>query len=422
VKNKKNKKSPQQIKSDQQHQKNLYLKRIKDMMGIIGDESAYSLLCSFEIDMLYNCRLRPVKLKSPDSPEAVVANNDLKILNDKLTALLKETMVSLGVAQPISLYDFCSYIETIYLFWRNANISDFTNAGKFKDKFPVFQEEYKKRRVEAFSKLDAALGYIPYIFNDIIEELIWLESTRFKTTDNILDTSSFYNNYIVHFEKPESILLNIDNKKRNVFRVGLSQLGCIHWMTITPMQLGRHGVLEQFPLKIYIQTHVIDRIKERLGPFFAYARYPGILRALLNKDIYSSDDGNFLIAYTYLSKKIGYLKADIFEDKLIIRTFLFITNNGTPEGKKLFKLLGVQKEDKKYLGIDKLSTFMEYDIEKDEKLKKIFDLAGCGDLFEVKKYLSNLSDTSMQSSGYLLHYLCLDNQQELGHGNGSLQP
>ena len=49
---------------------------------------------------------------------------------------------------------------------------------------------------------------------------------------------------------------------------------------------------------------------------------------------------------------------DIIEGKIVIRTFLFVTNNGTPEGKKLAQITGLQKLDKKYLALDKLSTFM----------------------------------------------------------------
>jgi hypothetical protein len=41
---KKDKKNHQQQKLEQVHQKNLYLQKLKAMMGVIGDQSAYNLL------------------------------------------------------------------------------------------------------------------------------------------------------------------------------------------------------------------------------------------------------------------------------------------------------------------------------------------------------------------------------------------
>jgi hypothetical protein len=68
---------------------------------------------------------------------------------------------------------------------------------------------------------------------------------------------------------------------------------------------------------------------------------------------------------------------------LVIRTFLFITNNGTPEGKKLHELVGLQKQDKKYLALDKVSTFINHDLRTNETMRRLFIEAGCGDLLEL---------------------------------------
>lgn len=54
-------KNTQQQKQEEIHQKNCYLKRIKAMMGIVGDESAYDLLKPYGIELMYLTRLHPVK-------------------------------------------------------------------------------------------------------------------------------------------------------------------------------------------------------------------------------------------------------------------------------------------------------------------------------------------------------------------------
>ena len=73
----------------------------------------------------------------------------------------------------------------------------------------------------------------------------------------------------------------------------------------------------------------------------------------------------------------------MWEESIVIRTFLFVTNNGTPEGQMLENVTGLQKLDKKYLALDKLSTFMTSDIGGNEKVKEIFTSAGCQCLLEL---------------------------------------
>lgn len=107
----------------------------------------------------------------------------------------------------------------------------------------------------------------------------------------------------------------------------------------------------------------------------AMARYVPVV----SNDLY----GNILMEFRYFNTKAGYFRLDIIDGKIIIRTFLFVTNNGTPEGQKLGSNTGLQKLDKKYLAIDKLSTFMTSDIGKNENVKKIFIDAGCQCLLEL---------------------------------------
>ncbi len=408
------KKNPQQLKLDQAPQKNLYLKKIKAMMAIMGSESAYDLLNPSELDFLYTCRLHPFKIKNADNQNITMVNEGLKLLNNTLNKFLMSEFVYLGAKQnPVTLYDFHQYIETLYFYWRNAGTQNTTTSEKFKEKLPAFENNYATIRKDAFEVIIEKINLIALIFSNI-NHVLWIEFEIQKSTANGLDKSIFYNNCFVHIEKPKSELLEIDGKSRSIFRVGLRNQNIgVTWLTMTPDQLGMSGVMEQFPLKIYVQSHVVERLKERLSPFFNDHEYIILINAIVDKNVCSSDDGSFLFAYRFMEKKIGYLKATIIGDKLLFRTFLFITNNGTPEGKKLANLLGVQKEDKKYLGIDKLSTFINSDIEQHENLKKIFIQAGCGDLFEVKNHFTHHPDRNMQCADYLSHYLGLEEETEV---------
>jgi hypothetical protein len=127
---------------------------------------------------------------------------------------------------------------------------------------------------------------------------------------------------------------------------------------------------------------------------------------MLSEAILSTGNNTYLFPLVHGADKLGYFKGDIIGDKLVIRTFLFITNNGTPEGKKLQKLIGLQKADKKYLGIDKLSTFILSDIKENEQLKTLFCEAGCGDLFKLDKTVLNKpEEKEIACAHFIANYL-----------------
>jgi hypothetical protein len=72
-------------------------------------------------------------------------------------------------------------------------------------------------------------------------------------------------------------------------------------------------------------------------------------------------------------------------DYVLIRTFLFITNTGTPEGDKLAALTKLQKEDRKYLAIDNLPSLLGSDILENEVISKLFRQAGCQSILDLCK-------------------------------------
>lgn len=61
---------------------------------------------------------------------------------------------------------------------------------------------------------------------------------------------------------------------------------------------------------------------------------------------------------------------------MVIRTFLFLTADDTPEGQILRELADFKKLDKKYRAIDKLSTFFSKDLRSNKLAKELFIEAG----------------------------------------------
>ena len=414
MKKKDTKKNPQQLKQEKIHQKNLYLKRIKTMMGIVGSESAYDCLGPMGVEMLYLLRLRPVKFISPETTPSKMSKHDLTIVNDQLTKLLQTTFIRIGLEnKQVSIYDFCSYIETLHLIWRNVCKENCLNPEAFKEKLTAFNEDYLQIRLGAIQLMEDRLDMLSWAYSDMTHHIFRVKLAPIKNSTSIFDTSVCFNNYIAIFDKPESELFEIDGHKRTIYRVVVYKQEQFVRLVLTPQDLGMSGMLQKLPLNVYIQSHAMERIKERLGVYFLGISYMEIFTSIMLHKTFPSDDGGFLFPYTFSKQRVGYLKAKVIGDKIVIRTFLFLTNNGTPEGKKLATILGVQKADKMYLGIDKLSTFINSDIETNENLKRIFCQAGCGGLFELKKLLKGMPDKTFKCADYLSHYLGLKEEAEV---------
>jgi hypothetical protein len=168
----------------------------------------------------------------------------------------------------------------------------------------------------------------------------------------------------------------------------------IDWVAIKPSVLKITNPFADIHLDVYIQTHALNRLSERIDCFPTGSIHFNMFISLKDPMVFYDNNHNTLIEFRYFGMKAGYLRVDIIEGKIIIRTFLFVTNNGTPEGQKLEKITGLQKLDKKYLAIDKLSTFMTSDIGNNEKVRKIFISTGCQsllDLYEKSKQVSTSS-------------------------------
>lgn len=136
-------------------------------------------------------------------------------------------------------------------------------------------------------------------------------------------------------------------------------------------------------LDIYIQSHALERLKERLDLLDEEAMNYSIYENFDNLKINILDNGYVLISFKLFKCKVGYFVANVINDDFIIRTFLFITHATTPEGDKLKEICGLGRSDVPYWKIDRLSTFMNVDAEQYPKLSAMFEEAGCGDLFKL---------------------------------------
>jgi hypothetical protein len=379
-------------------------------MGLLGDASAMELLDKAGLEVMHYARIRPYKVIASKSARPKPSRKLLDTINHTLNSHLQNSFVEVGPQKTkISLYDFAVYVETLHLCWRNIDHNHPSVCDRFKACFPVFDEPFVETSAAVVERIQNILRFLAWINSDLTRYIFRFYPEEKKESKSVFDTSVYFNNYVFDNRKPATETLKVDGHNRIIYGLCVGREEGFIPVTITPEKLGLVGVLQKFPLNVFIQQHVLERIEIRLGKFFRSYHFMFIITAILTEEPVPADTKNsFLFPVTWSRVKLGYLKADVIGDKLLIRTFLFLTNNGTPEGKKLGELVGLQKADKKYLEIDKLSTFVASDIKNSKKLKALFCEAGCGELFSLDKSLLDEHDRrNVTCAEFLTKYLGL---------------
>jgi hypothetical protein len=400
MKRKKKNNSTQQ-KQEFRHQQNVYYKKMKQVMALVGDASAFDMLDKIELALLHHCRIRPYKIINPREGQPRFSEKSLDRFNQNLSDLTHHSLIEIGEQKTkISLYDFSIYVETLFLYWRNVAEDRPELRIKFRACFPLFNNNFEELRSDVFERITNRLELMAWLYSDITHQTIRFVYEKIDKASSAYSTRAYCNNYIVEQKKAETEVLEIDGRKRTIYRICMNMKQELIPLTIPAEKLGIEGIMQKFRLKVFIQQHALHRIEARLGKRYLFLSYFDVLNAMLGEAIPATGNNTYLFPLIHGARKLGYFKGDVIGDKLVIRTFLFLTNNGTPEGTKLQKLFGLQKADKKYLGIDKLSTFILSDIKENEQLKTLFCEAGCSDLFKLDKMVLGKSEEKETVSSF----------------------
>ncbi|RZL13849.1 MAG: hypothetical protein EOO89_16910 [Pedobacter sp.] len=238
-------------------------------------------------------------------------------------------------------------------------------------------------------------GKIHSEVQDMVIELV-TDTCRFLSDYNgyIYKADVSETPYFAHYNPTNDILIHAVKpvfekvRTRDGFRdaIKLGWIGdAFKWQNfkVKPSLLGFKTNGLEIPLDLYITSHALRRLNERINIT------PGIMHEILvntflQYEIAHSFKGNeSLVTYRVSDLKVGYFVVRLHEQQLVVHTFLFLTNNHTPEGEKLNRLLNLELADKEYLEIDNLPDFNAYHIDQNEKLSKVFSDAGCASLLKL---------------------------------------
>ncbi len=374
--------------------KNEFLLKLEGAINLSCGKSIFELIPNNIKNEIYENRNLSVLIKPGESQ--LIPNDIMKKMKEYTSLALKETYIQFTEDDRyISLNDFFSVFLSILSLEKMIKYGDFIFARIVKDELIKIAENEELLRT-AFSKLSFVITTIALQFSNLQKQLYYFDIKNALLTINGLHIQHQISVYCC---KPEIAHVKIHQENRPVIRFGLAiRLNEITYLSIKPSDLNLKNTFASLPHDVYIQSHALNRLKERLDCMDERIIYFTLFIALSENPKLCFDKYNHkMLEFKFFETKLGYLPIEITDGKIVIKTFLFITNNVTPEGIILEKYSGFQKEEHKHLSLDKLSTFMSSDIGENIELRSFLKKSGCNCMIELfeqhKDFFKTKSET-----------------------------
>lgn len=356
----------------------LFFDRFRNLLNLMtGNDELYLSIPQTILE--YICDRRMLALQVEAAAGSIIEKQTLKFIKELIQRFTRDGTCEAG--ENGGLITIAEY-ATVGITLLKCELLLEDKVFKNSDKLIALAKLYEERQAlpgSGWVKMHNSIRAAVLIPSKQNESLYW------ATVDSevVLSHGGYHVCYQVKINRhiQEKIPVTIDGNTRPVVRVGWADYNGVTWCE---REASLFGLPEsQGKLPVYVQMHAINRMEERLDGTNINLWHWLLYYSAQNGVVHKIADNQYLIEYKHIDLKIGYLSAVVHEGILVIRTFLFITNNGTPEGKKLHELVGLQKQDKKYLALDKVSTFINHDLRTNETMRRLFIEAGCGDLLEL---------------------------------------
>ena len=368
AKKKKKKANPRQQQAE--HRK-AYLRKTNELAARLGVDNFIASLSSDQLYHLYELRIRGITLRSESPAITPKVMSEIKRLQAEM---FREYHVTLTEDGPkVLTYEFLTSVITLYYFLDMEGGLKTDEA--LRSQFAAFAD-WVANEDGPFQRLHDLLWYLTLDWCELTHRLYWL-SHNFE-----MSGCHVSNNLRLDTVQPEQRRVRLDGRTRTVYRVGwaLPSAGP-QWVSVSASLFDDPAAQGLDELPVFVQSHALHRLEERLDCTPRNQQQLHLYVSLQEPEVVKGPTGKWLIRFYFNSFHLGYFLADIVDGILLLRTFLFITMDSTPEGYALQQVLGLAAVDKKYLSIDRLSTFFISDIREHPDLKEHFVQAGCNDLF-----------------------------------------
>lgn len=421
-KRKKKNNTAQQKVMQAQH-RNEHIRRLRNIFVQLNDLPFYSLLSKQAVEKVYAFRGAPMRVIAAGGcniPKGVI-----EAIEYHVKVLLNTTSLELfenGPSISFSDYYYIGMTLDVFLmddapFLKECSPNfDLSKAGPDTRKFLEYQ---KKRNSYFVERLSSTLDLFAHVFGDLSQKLyyIFLESDIYLKDKNDFRRYTYIEiNAFTPARKP----ITIDGITRPAIQVCWKTNTYQAELKFTAKQL---ALQDEYPadtlFEVYIQPHALNRLSERIDSISPGIMHFDMVSSLAVPAVRREKNGDFLFEFHIFNLKAGYFRATMIDRTILIRTFLFLTNSGTPEGRRLEKLTGLQMLDKKYLAIDRLSALIHSDVWENEEVSALFRQAGCGSLLDLCPKLKESSfwehpEQNIEIADRMLEYMQKGREASLG--------
>lgn len=313
--------------------------------------------------------------------ESAAGSPDAEHLRDEADQVFQDVTLDLPVH--VSALQFLTAGTTLPSFY---NALQFTGPSKSdEEQFLVMRQsvhQFIREHLDAvLAKLVPELELVSIKYSRIDRSVYWLVA-GFVEVEGVKNVFRV----CVHRTDSQMLMITVDGKARPAYRCGggFIQDG-IRWITWPASCIGNAGPQAVSDYKVYVQSHAIEQLHSRMPFTDASAIHDGMVLSLSKPVLVNTSEDNLLIEYRFFKYKFGYFVAQRVTNIVLVRTFLFLTMQGTPEAAKLRQNLRLQRPDIEYLGLDKPASFLLSDLATDPGLAQLFEECGCGHLLRFAR-------------------------------------
>lgn len=397
---------------DPADQKKHFYSKLRSICEAAAGQGIFELIPAKDLRRMYHLRMLPFRIE-PAAGEAI-PRDVLKEMRRSLSDYLNDVHVPLFIGGPtIPLADYLFAVTSLRYHFRDLRKSAFPRADKFIEAMaPVIS--YEEGLAAADEKLSDIMVALEFTFSDPASRLFYLYR-RYGCREH--GTMGVVGVLGLRMYIPERASSVLEGVPRPAIRLcwGSHIYKGILKVRIKPSDLGVRSPCDDEPLNVYVQMHALKRLSERLDCIPAGARNMYLCLSFAKPHALPGKNGAFLLEYNLRGLKAGYLVGSICDGKFLVRTFLFLTNDGTPEGECLARVSGIGRLEREFLAIDRLSTFVANDIRSDGEVAKVFVEAGCECLLELHDAVRGINTKEGMASAMplLKKYLGAENRNAL---------
>jgi hypothetical protein len=399
AKNKKNRQADySRQKIEEARRRNDYFKRLKILCDMVHPD-LYPMLNMEDKIALYMVRGLPFKIVA----DGKVPKGVMESINGFAGLIQKNAVIPLG-EHKISLTDYLRYLSPLEWLirpedWEPSDARP--NPARFKgiSWYETFFETEERFGIY-YVQINKLLMTVSGFASDLRYNLYYVYFKEKHGGSNWFDAKK-HNGIYIQPRRTERKHIKLRNgEMRNALRLtaplpsdALKEPAPENErfieFSLPPAIMGVKGLMAKKVRPVYISEHALNRLDERTGCGSSGYMQMFVWMSLLSGSAREMADDRLLLDYVACGQKIGYLVLSVQRNSILIHTFLLLTANGTPEGRKLREQLGLQKADNQYLGIDKLSTFIHSDILQHEDVCEWFRNAGCESLLKICELLKD---------------------------------